>query len=150
MPGATSDQRLGLEDRVFLDSARRAHLATASADGRPHVVPVCFALLDDATVVFAIDEKPKPRGRALRRLRNLSENDRFSLLVDRWDEDWSRLAFLMIEGRGALSEDAARSAAAIDALRARYPQYVRMGLIVGRHPVVELAIERVHRWGPLA
>lgn len=141
---------LSPEARAFVEQARRAHLATASADGAPHVIPVCFALLDDATVVFAVDDKPKARGRKLKRLANLEANPRFALVVDRWDEDWGRLGYVLLSGRGALVEDPARRASAVRALRARYPQYVEMDLDPERHPVVALDVERVHVWGRLA
>lgn len=140
---------LSAEVHDFLARTRRAHLATASADGTPHVVPVCFALLDDATVVFAIDDKPKAAGRTLKRLRNLAENPRFALVADAWDEDWSRLGYVLLSGRGQVVAEQTRRATALQALRARYPQYVVMGLSV-RHAVVALTIERVHRWGRLA
>jgi PPOX class probable F420-dependent enzyme len=107
-------------------------------------------MLDETTLAFAIDDKPKRPGRVLRRLRNLAENPRFALIVDRWDEDWGRLAFLLVEGHGGICTDPARHRDAIAALRARYPQYVEMQLDSGRHPVVELRIERLHRFGALA
>lgn len=141
---------LGDEARAFLGRARRAHLATAGGDGAPHVVPICFAVLDAATLVFAVDDKPKAPGRTLKRLRNLTENPRFALVVDHWDEDWGRLGYVLVSGRGGQPRDAARRAAAVQALRARYPQYVAMDLDAARHAIVELAIERVHVWGRLA
>lgn len=134
-------------DRAFLDEVRRAHLATADRGGAPHVVPVCFAILDARTLVFAVDDKPKSRARPLKRLRNLAENPRFALVADRWDEDWNRLGYLLVSGRGSPSSAPARRRAAIAALRERYRQYVEMGLDADRHAVIELAIERVHRWG---
>jgi len=140
---------LSPEVRSFLERARRAHLATASADAVPHVVPVCFAVLDEATLAFAIDDKPKAPGRSLKRLRNLKVNPRFALVVDVWDEDWSRLGYVLVSGRGAEIADPPRRAFSVRALRARYPQYVAMGLGAG-HPVVALAIDRVHVWGRLA
>lgn len=136
--------------RRFVERARRAHLATASAMGAPHVVPICFAVLDADTLVFAIDDKPKDRTRPLRRLRNLAENDRFAVLVDRWDEDWGRLAYALVQGRAHVLPAGERCQAAIAALRARYPQYVEMGLSASRHQVVELRVERVHCWGDLS
>ncbi|MEW6271167.1 MAG: TIGR03668 family PPOX class F420-dependent oxidoreductase [Thermodesulfobacteriota bacterium] len=137
------------EVRSFLASARRAHLATASGAGEPHVVPVCFAVLDERTLVFAVDDKPKRPGARLKRVRNLVENPRFALVVDRWDEDWSRLGYVLVGGRGEVLRDAARCALAVAALRARYPQYVAMGLDPSRHEVIALTIERVHAWGRL-
>jgi PPOX class probable F420-dependent enzyme len=135
--------------RSFLERARRAHLATASAAGEPHVVPICFALLDEDTVVFAIDDKPKNRSRPLKRLRNLAENERFALVVDVWDEDWTKLAYVLLHGSGGLLPPGGRRARATEALRARYPQYVAMGLDA-RHEVVELRVERAYTWGAVA
>ncbi len=148
--GKSTPEALTAADRAFLERVRVGHLATASRAATPHVVPVCFAVLDATTVVFAVDGKPKRAGSTLRRLRNLAENDRFALLVDRWAEDWSRLGYLLLSGRGAPCATASRAAASVAALRARYPQYVAMGLEAGRHVVIELSIERIHRWGELA
>jgi PPOX class probable F420-dependent enzyme len=133
----------------FLGSARVGHLATASASAVPHVVPVCFAVVDPRTITFAIDEKPKPVARPLKRIRNLGENPRFALTVDRWDEDWSRLGYVMIFGTAAPCADPARAAAAVRRLRERYPQYVSMGLAAGKHAVLELRVERIHSWGAI-
>jgi PPOX class probable F420-dependent enzyme len=139
---------LDREVRSFLEGARRAHLATASSGGVPHVVPICFAILDGESVVFAVDDKPKDPSRPLKRVRNLAENDRFALVVDRWDEDWSRLGYALLRGRGGPLPPGERRRRAIAALRARYPQYVEMGLGES-HAVIELRVERVHRWGAL-
>ena len=135
--------------RSFLERARRAHLATASAAGEPHVVPICFALLDDDSLVFAIDDKPKDRSRPLKRLRNLAENGRFALVVDVWDEDWTKLAYVLLHGSGRPLLSGERRARAVEALRTRYPQYVAMGLDADRE-VVELRVERAHTWGATA
>ena len=88
-----------VEARRFLEAHRVGHLATAGADGAPHVVPVCYALDDDA-LYFVADEKPK-RGEArnLLRLRNLRVNPRAAVVVDDWDEDWTRLAFVLVRGQ---------------------------------------------------
>jgi coenzyme F420-0:L-glutamate ligase/coenzyme F420-1:gamma-L-glutamate ligase len=146
---ATPDA-LSAADCAFLAAQRVAHLATADAAGAPHAIPVCFAVLDERTIAFAVDDKPKPRGRLLKRLRNLAENPRFALVADRWDEDWGRLAYLMVLGKGARCSDADTRRAAVRALRARYPQYVAMGLDADRHEVIALSVERVHRWGAIA
>src|SRR5882724_8189110 len=88
----------------FLEDHRVGHLATAGADGDPHVVPVCYAL-DDAALFFVADEKPK-RGpaRALRRLRNIRENPRAAVVVDDYDEDWTRLAWVLVRGPARIAE----------------------------------------------
>jgi PPOX class probable F420-dependent enzyme len=140
-------EELTAVDRAFLASVRVAHLSTSDAAGRPHVVPLCFAVLDAATLVFAVDDKPKSTARPLKRLRNLAANPVFALVADRWDEEWSRLAYLLISGRSAECRDPERRRRAIAALRERYPQYVAMGLDAERHQVIELAVESVHRWG---
>src|SRR5262249_2646492 len=112
----------------FLQSQRVAHLATANAEGKPHVIPVCFAMLDDR-VYIVIDEKPK-RGSplALRRVRNLLENPRVALVADAYDEDWSKLGFVLLHGSARLIADGEEHARALAALRARYVQYRAMSL----------------------
>jgi coenzyme F420-0:L-glutamate ligase/coenzyme F420-1:gamma-L-glutamate ligase len=136
------------EARQFLEAHRVGHLATAGADGAPHVIPVCYAL-DGAGVYFVADEKPKRRpARELRRLRNLRENPRAALVVDEWDEDWTRLAWVLVRGPARVLGDPAAYAAALRLLRARYPQYRAMPLDdAERNPIVRLEPARVLLWG---
>jgi PPOX class probable F420-dependent enzyme len=131
----------------FLEAHRVGHLATTGADGAPHVVPVCYAL-DDAALYFVADEKPKRRpARELVRLRNIRENPRAALVVDHWDEDWRRLAWVLVRGPAVVVTDHGRHAAALQALRARYPQYRAMALDdPERNPVVALSPLRVVVW----
>jgi PPOX class probable F420-dependent enzyme len=135
------------EARAFLERHRVGHVATAGADGAPHVMPVCYAL-DEAAVYFVADEKPKRRpARRLRRLDNLRENPRAAVVVDDWDEDWTRLAWVLVRGRAAIVGDPGAHAAAVALLRDRYPQYRDMALDdPERHPVVRVAAERVTLW----
>lgn len=140
----TARTALDADDRALLEAGRVAHLATANSEAHPHVIPLCYAILDERTLVFAIDGKPKKAGR-LRRLRNLDENPRFALVVDQWDEDWSRLAYVLVEGAGRALSEPERKREAIGRLRARYPQYVEMALDVGAE-LVELRVESVRRW----
>ncbi len=135
------------EARRFLEAHRLGHLATAGADGRPHVMPVCFAL-DDGGLYFIADEKPKRRpARALRRLENVRENPWAALVVDDWDEDWTRLAWLLVRGPARIVAAPAAHAKAVRLLRARYPQYVAMALDdPERNPVVRITPERVVLW----
>jgi PPOX class probable F420-dependent enzyme len=128
----------------LLRTARVGRLATATASGRPHVVPVCFALIGDR-LYWAVDAKPK-RTRELRRLRNIAENPRVSLVVDVWDEDWSRLAWVMVEGAAAVVEDGPERAQAIAALVAKYPQYAAMDLAATAGAVVAVTPGRVLAW----
>lgn len=107
--------------RRLFTSARVARLATAGADGVPHLVPVTFAL-DGDDVVWAVDAKPKTTT-ALRRLRNIAAQPNVSLLVDHYDEDWSRLWWVRVDGHATVTgvEDEPGMAALV----AKYEQYAR-------------------------
>jgi PPOX class probable F420-dependent enzyme len=107
--------------RAAVTGARVARLATVRADGRPHVVPVCFVLLGDIAY-SAVDHKPK-RGPRLTRLANVEANPVASLLVDEYGEDWSALWWVRLDGLAKVVSDRAEAAAAIAALVAKYPQY---------------------------
>ena len=134
--------------RRFVESMRVARLATADASGAPHVVPVCYALAGDNLYV-TIDEKPKRTGvRAMKRLRNIDENPNVAVVVDRYDDDWSRLAWVMLRGRAEILDDGDEHDRAQAALRERYPQYRAMRL--EPLPVIALRIGRVNAWGALA
>ena len=132
----------------FVSEARTATLGTIAEDGRPRLVPICFVL--DGDVLFTpIDEKPKTTGpRQLARVGDIERRAEVTVLVDRWDEDWARLAWLRIDGRASLAEDPAERAPAIAALRAKYPQYV--GHDLESRPLIRIAIERVRSWGDLS
>jgi PPOX class probable F420-dependent enzyme len=134
--------------RRFLDHNRVGHLATADRAGAPHVVPVCYAI-GDAVAYIAIDEKPKNRSVPLKRERNIRENPQAALVVDRYDEDWTRLGWVMLRGAAGLIEPGGgEHAAAIAMCRARYPQLRAMRLEA--LPVIALQIERIASWGDLA
>ena len=135
------------EARRFLEAHRVGHLATAGADGAPHVMPVCYAL-DEAGVYFVADEKPKRRpAREMKRLRNLGENPRAALVVDDYDDDWSRLAWVLVRGPARLVTEPRAHAAALALLRARYSTYRTMALDDPvRHPVVLIEPARVVLW----
>lgn len=138
MPGGTCARVTDLPPaaRALLDEARRGVLGTLDASGTPHLVPVCFALAG-AEIVTAIDHKPK-RGRPAR-LDNVARDARASLLVDRWDEDWTRLAWVMVRGRARLEPPGTGG----EALAARYPPY-RDRPPAG--PVIVIEPERVSWW----
>ena len=135
------------EARAFLERHRVGHLATAGADGAPHVIPVCYAL-DAAALYFVADEKPK-RGpaRRLQRLVNLRENPRAAVVVDDWDEDWTRLAWVLVRGPADVVRAPDVHARALSLLRTRYAQYVDMALDdPERNPIVCIAPARVTMW----
>lgn len=120
------------------------HLATADANGRPHVIPVCFAY-DGEHIYSVLDAKPK-RGSltGLRRVRNILANPRVSLVIDHYDEDWTRLWYLLVQGRAELVEDGPEPPAAIARLREKYHQYREMPL--DGNPVIRITPERVTGW----
>jgi PPOX class probable F420-dependent enzyme len=134
------------EQRRFLDLSRVAHLATADRTGAPHLVPVCFCV-HERSVYVTVDEKPKRTDIPLKRLRNILENPAVAVTVDRWDEDWTRLAWIMLRGPADILADGDEHDAAQNRLRLRYPQYRTMEL--ASLPVIAVRIRRVLSWGAL-
>jgi PPOX class probable F420-dependent enzyme len=137
---------LSTSERQFIERRSVAHLATADKSGKPHVVPVCFAYLDGQFYI-AIDEKPK-RSLRLKRLRNIEENPRVALVFDRYDDDWSRLGWVLVQATATVLVDGLEYERALAALRNRYEQYLSMAL-EGR-PVISVMVERVSSWGDLS
>ena len=132
---------------AFIEVRRVAHLATADPSGEPSVVPVCFAWVDGAFVI-PIDEKPKRRDRPLQRVRNVEATGRASLVFDHYDEDWSRLGWVLVRGAARMMEPgAAGHDAAVLRLRERYPQYHTMALESA--PLIALMPRRITSWGAL-
>ncbi|WP_436345888.1 TIGR03668 family PPOX class F420-dependent oxidoreductase [Natronorubrum sp. FCH18a] len=157
------------EERTVLERARVARLATATEDGTPHVVPICYAILEPAhsnrdddsglRIVSAIDEKPKS-SRTLQRVRDVQANPRVALLVDQYREDWSRLAWVQVRGRARVvssdpdgDADASTSVSTSDhddgvaALESKYEQYGDHDL--HDRPILEIRVDRVLSWGAL-
>jgi PPOX class probable F420-dependent enzyme len=134
------------QQRTFVAAQRVARLATADAAGRPHVVPICYALLQ-GKIYFTIDEKPKKKPTALKRLANLHANPVAALVVDRYDEDWSRLGWVMVQGGAEILGSGDEHDQAQAALRARYPQLAAMR--IEGLPVVAVRIDHVSSWGRL-
>ncbi len=157
--------------RAFLSEIRRAVLVTAGSSGRLRPVLVCFAVAPSPLDALwtPIDEKPKQSSdpRRLARVRDIMQRPAIALLVERWDEDWSRLAWLRLEGEARLLEpgEAAAAAAreggghdrtchergehatAVTALRERYPQYATHDL--ERRPIIRIEVTRAVAWGRL-
>jgi PPOX class probable F420-dependent enzyme len=135
-------------ERRFLDRQRVAHLATADARAVPHVVPVCFAIADD-TLYVTIDDKPKRLGGpALKRLRNIAENPEAAIIVDRYDENWTQLGWVMLCGHAEILVEGSEHDDAQARLRLRYPQLAAMQ--IAHHPVIAIRIRRTTSWGNLA
>ena len=131
----------------FLASRRVGHLATADARATPHLVPVCFVVSDGALYI-TIDQKPKGDPRALKRLRNISENRVAAFVADRYDEDWTRLGWVMLRGPAEILDTGAEHDRAQALLRSRYRQY--HGMELAGLPVIAIRIERVTSWGDLS
>ncbi|HEU0237553.1 MAG TPA: TIGR03668 family PPOX class F420-dependent oxidoreductase [Candidatus Limnocylindrales bacterium] len=147
-------------ERSFVADARRAILATVSPSGAPRLVPVCFVVapggdrLGRPMLYSPIDEKPKasPDPRALSRVQDLLVLPDVSLLVDRWDEDWTRLAWVRLYGRGVLLEpqphEREEHAMAVGLLRAKYAQYASHRL--EERPIIRIVVDRSRSWGAVA
>ena len=121
-----------------------ARLATVDVAGRPHVVPICF-VVDGDTLYFAVDAKPK-RTSDLKRLRNIAANPSVSVLFDHYEDDWSRLWWVRIDGAAQIVADVAQAEHAIEMLAGRYPQY-RHARPIG--PVVAISVVRMSGWSPI-
>jgi PPOX class probable F420-dependent enzyme len=156
--GSVMSQSLEPGQRAFVAEARTATLATIGPNGRPRLVPICFVVGADAPdgrsrLYSPIDEKPKRSEdpHDLARIQDLLVLPEATLLVDRWSEDWSELAWVRLDCRGELLEPEPREreehAAAIEALRAKYAQYAEHRL--EDRPVLRLTVDRVVAWGDL-
>jgi PPOX class probable F420-dependent enzyme len=133
------------EARERLTAARVARLATAGDDRQPHLVPVTFAV-DGDRVYIAVDHKPKTTAN-LRRLRNIRENPRVTLLADHYAEDWDTLWWVRADGCASIVDDDARRARPLDILAAKYEQY-RQTRPAG--PVIVIATDRWTGWTSLS
>lgn len=135
--------------RRFILAHDVARLATCGQDGQPHVIPFCYAF-DGQQFYFVVDEKPKRQtGRPLKRVRNMLENPQVALVIDDYLEDWTRLAYVLVQGTAALVAEEAEYATALALLRARYPQYRSMALSFARNAMVRITPTRVHAWGSI-
>jgi PPOX class probable F420-dependent enzyme len=107
------------DDRVT--NARVARLATIDPDGRAHLVPIVFAL-DGDTLYSAVDRKPK-RSQTLRRIENARVRPDVTILIDHYEEDWTRLWWIRLRGRARVLDDGEERVRALALLREKYPQY---------------------------
>src|SRR4029079_1438563 len=138
-PSRLAPQRLRLSR-----SARIAHLATADRSGQPHAVPICF-VFDDKYFYSPIDEKPKRTAPAkLKRLRNIAENPQASLVIDHYDENWSKLAYVLITGAARIMQRGQKHRLAVTLLRRKYSQYRTMA--IDRRPVIVIKPKRITGW----
>ena len=133
--------------KAFIQSGRVARMATVDADGCPHIVPICYAY-DGSRLYSAVDKKPKRvEATLLRRLVNIRGNPRICVIIDEYDEDWSRLRFIIIHGTAAIEPAGAEHRRAINLLRNKYPQYRTMILEEVVNPVIAITPTKVVSWG---
>lgn len=131
---------------AMLRESRVGRLGTVDAAGQPLVVPVCYTF-DGRVCYSAVDAKPKRvPGRALARIRNIEANPRVSLTVDHYDEEWTRLRYVIVQGRAVLLSAGDELARGVDLLREKYPQYRAMGLGRESGLVIRIEPERVLAW----
>lgn len=143
-PAVTAANVQGMDQVTMLglvSTARVGRLATVRRDGRPHIVPICFVVTDDF-VYSAVDDKPK-RHPHLQRLSNIAATGAASLLIDEYDDDWTRLWWVRLDTRARLVHDSAETELAIRLLSEKYQQY--------RHqppsgPVIALDVDRWAGW----
>jgi PPOX class probable F420-dependent enzyme len=129
------------EARKRFAASMHARLSTVSDDGKPHIVPMVFAL-DGETLYFAVDAKPKTTTN-LKRLKNIAVNPAVSVLVDHYEDDWSNLWWVRVDGTASVVTDEAPAQRATDLLVAKYAQY-RKARPEG--PVVAIHIDRITGW----
>jgi PPOX class probable F420-dependent enzyme len=138
---------LSKKERTFIRSCRVAHLATADRNGRPLVIPVCYAF-DGKSLFSPIDEKPKQSSPLrLKRIRNILENSNVAVVIDRYDEDWRQLGYVLIRGKAKILLRGEKHKKAVRFLRRRYPQYHRM--MIDRRPIIQIVATHIKKWGSL-
>jgi PPOX class probable F420-dependent enzyme len=150
-----SDNKLSIEagelspgERGFVARQRIAHLATADRRAIPHVGPVCF-VISARTLYITIDEKPKRRSTAaLKRLRNIAENPAVAVVIDRYDEDWTLLGWVMLRGQAEVLTEGTEHDDAQALLRSRYSQLRTMR--ISQLPVIAVRIKQTTSWGNLS
>ena len=131
----------------LIRAARVAHLATADSKRQPLVIPICFAF-DGKEFFSPLDEKPKRVSpQKLKRIRNIKENSRVSLVIDRWDEDWRKLAYILVSGQARILFTGQKHRRAVSLLRSKYRQYRTMA--IEERPMIVIKPLRVKFWGNL-
>ena len=135
------------KEKAFVQSGRVAHLATADGKGRPLNVPICY-VLSGKDLYSPIDEKAKITSPLLlRRIQNILVNAHISVVVDRYDDDWDRLAYVIITGKAQVLTRGKRHSRAVSLLRGKYPQYRAMAL--HKRPIIYITPTHWRSWGTL-
>jgi PPOX class probable F420-dependent enzyme len=134
--------------RKRFKESRIARLATVSATGRPHLVPICFAF-DGRVFYFAIDRKPKRvKPERLVRIRNINQTGWAALLFDEYAEDWNRLWYVLVRGRARVVKNGFERMTAIRMLRRKYRQYAN-GMLADDAVVIRIELRSVASWGDI-
>ena len=136
---------IGAREARFIRGRRVGHLGTTDATPQPHVMPVCFALDGDA-IYTLVDAKPK-KTTNLKRVRNVAETGRAAVLFDRYDDDWSRLGWVLVRGAASVLHEGREHSRALALLRERYTQYRDMPL--EESPVIAVRADSCTSWGSL-
>ena len=124
-----------------------ARLATADRAGRPHVIPICFAF-DGKEIYSPIDEKPKKISPLLlKRIKNIRANPSVSVVVDRYDDDWKKLTYVLITGKARVLTRGQKHKRAVLLLRRKYFQYRQMA--IHERPIILIRPTYVTSWGKL-
>jgi PPOX class probable F420-dependent enzyme len=135
------------KEKTFVRSGRVAHFATADGKGRPLNVPFCYILAGEK-LYSPLDEKPKSTPPLLlKRIRNIRENPHVSVVVDRYEEDWTRLAFVIITGKARVLVRGRNHQKAVRDLRKKYPQYRSMA--IHDRPIIQITPIHCRSWGAL-
>lgn len=142
---SSTKQFFTARDLEFIQQQRVGRLATSDAQGHPTAVPVCY-IFDGEHFMIALDEKPKSVDVfRLKRVRNIEARHEATLLIDRYEDDWSRLAYILIYGKAELvPPQHIWHTTALPLLRTRYVQYQTMAL--EKLPMIAIIPERVRSW----
>lgn len=139
-----SVSRLSPHASRLIRSARVAHLASADRKRQPHVIPICF-VYDGKNFYSPIDEKPKRTAPSkLKRLLNIRENPQVSLVIDRYDENWRKLSYLLVTGQARVLLRGVKHRKAVALLRRKYPQYRAMA--IDERPLIVIRPKRTTSW----
>ncbi len=135
------------QESALIKAGRVARMATADAQGAPHLIPVCFAY-DGSYFYSVLDRKPKRAALTrLKRVRNILSNPNVALVLDHFEEDWSKLWYVLVTGTAQLVHAGEEHRRAIAVLREKYPQYRDMD--IDENPVIRITPTRVTSWGAL-
>ncbi len=137
------------QETALIKARRVAHLATADASGVPHLIPICFAY-DGERFYSVLDQKPKRTSLTrLKRVRNILSNPNVALVLDHYEEAWSRLWYVLVTGTAQLiypeGQEREEHQRAIGLLGEKYPQYRSMD--IAENPMIKITPVRIVRWG---